>query len=69
VVVANAASQGLWLRKVLGELEGNDPVVPRLLMDNHSVVVLIKNLVLSGQSKNIDVKYHLVREIAKQGSI
>jgi hypothetical protein len=69
VVVANAASQGLWLRKVLGELEGNDPVVPRLLMDNHSVVVLIKNLVLSGQSKHIDVKYHLVREIAKQGSI
>jgi hypothetical protein len=69
VVVVNAASQGLWLRKVLGELEGNDLVVPRLLMDNHSVVVLIKNLVLSGQSKHIDVKYHLVREIAKQGSI
>jgi hypothetical protein len=54
---------------VLGELEGNDPVIPRLLVDNRSVVALVRNPVLSGRSKHIDVKYHLVHESAKQGSI
>ena len=30
---------------------------------------MIKNPVLSGQSKHIEVKYHLVRESAEQGKI
>jgi hypothetical protein len=54
---------------VLGELEGNDPVVPRLLVDNCSAVALIRNPVLSGRSRHIDVKYHLVCESAELGSI
>jgi hypothetical protein len=54
---------------VLGELEGNGPIVPRLLVDNSSAVALIRNPVLSSQSKHIDVKYHLVRESAEQGRI
>jgi hypothetical protein len=69
VATVNAACQGLWLRRVLGELECNDLVVPGLLVDNRSAVALIKNPVLSGRSKHIDVKYHLVRESAEQGSI
>jgi hypothetical protein len=32
-------------------------------------VALIKNPVLSGRSKHIEVKYHLVRESAEQGKI
>jgi hypothetical protein len=69
VAATNAACQGLWLRRVLGELEGNGPIVPRLLVDNSSAVALIRNPVLSSQSKHIDVKYHLVRESAEQGRI
>jgi hypothetical protein len=48
VAAANAACQRLWLRWVLGELEGNDPVAPRLLVDNCSTVALFRNPVLSG---------------------
>jgi hypothetical protein len=55
----------MWLRRVLDELEGAEPVVPKLKVDNRSTVALIKNSVLSGQSKHIEVKYHLVRESAK----
>jgi hypothetical protein len=47
-------------------LLGVDPVTPSLKMDNRSTVALIKNLILSGLSKHIEVKYHLVRECAKQ---
>jgi hypothetical protein len=54
---------------VLGELEGDKVVVPALMVDNQSAVALIKNPVLSGRSKHIEVKYHLVRESAEQGKI
>jgi hypothetical protein len=53
----------------LGELERVDPVVPSLKVDNHSAVALIKNPVLSGRSKHIEIKYHLVQECAKQGML
>jgi hypothetical protein len=38
-------------------------------VDNKSTIALIKNLVLDGQNKHIDVKYHLVREFAENGLI
>jgi hypothetical protein len=38
-------------------------------LDNKSTIALIKNLVLHGQSKDIKVKYHLVRECTKNGRI
>jgi hypothetical protein len=53
----------------MGELEGDESIVPKLKVGNCSIVALIRNPVLSGQSKHIEVKYHLVRESAKQGQI
>jgi hypothetical protein len=69
VAAANGACQALWLSRVLGELEGDKVVVPALMVDNQSAVALMKNPVLSGRSKHIEVKYHLVRESAEQGKI
>jgi hypothetical protein len=40
-----------------------------LRVDNKSVIALIKNPMLHGQSKHIEVKYHLVRESAENGGI
>jgi hypothetical protein len=54
---------------VLAEVQGSTPSTPLLRMDNKSAMALIKNLVLHGQSKHIEVKYHLVRESAKNGRI
>jgi hypothetical protein len=54
---------------VLAEVQGSTPSTPLLRMDNKSAIALIKNLVLHGQSKHIEVKYHLVRESAKNGRI
>jgi hypothetical protein len=38
-------------------------------MDNQSAVALIKNPILSGRNKHIEVKYHLIRESAEQGKV
>jgi len=40
-----------------------------LRVDNKSAIALMKNPVLHGQSKHIQVKYHLVRESVEEGLI
>jgi hypothetical protein len=40
-----------------------------LRVDNKSAISLTKNPVLHGQSKHIQVKYHLAREAAENGLI
>jgi hypothetical protein len=69
IVAANATCQGLWLARVLGEIQGTTQSSPVLRVDNKSAIALIKNQVLSGQSRHIEVKYHLVRESAARGQI
>jgi hypothetical protein len=46
-----------------------EPGVPVLKVDNKSSIALIRNPVLTGQSRHIEVKYHLVRESAAEGLI
>lgn len=69
IAAANAASQALWLARVLAEVQGTTPRAPMLKVDNKSAIALIKNPVLHGQSKHIRVKYHFVREAAEEGMI
>jgi hypothetical protein len=64
IAVANATCQALWLSRVLAEIHRTVADVPMLKIDNKSAISLIKNLVLSGQSRHIEVKCHLVRESA-----
>jgi hypothetical protein len=61
VATTSGAYQALWLSRVLG----GEVKVPTLLVDNQSTMALIKNPVLSGHSKHIEVKYYLVRESAE----
>jgi hypothetical protein len=57
--------QALWLAQVLAEVQGFAPSTPLLRVDNKFVIALIKNPVLHGQSKRIEMKYHLVQESAE----
>jgi hypothetical protein len=45
------------------------PSTPLLRVDNKSVIALIKNPVLHGQSKHIQMKYHLVRQSTENSRI
>ena len=58
IAAANAACQGMWLTRVLTEAHGSSPSVPMLKVDNKSAIALIKNPVLHGQSKHIEVSLH-----------
>jgi hypothetical protein len=69
ITTANATCQGLWLARVLGEVQSKLQSRPMLKVDNKSAIALIKNPVLSQQSKHIEVKYHLVCGSAARGQI
>jgi hypothetical protein len=69
IAAANATCQTLWLTRVLAEVEGYAPSMPLLRVDNKSAIAMIKNMVLHGQSKHIEVKYYLVDEFVENGLI
>jgi hypothetical protein len=69
IASANAACQGIWLSRLLGELLGIQAPKVNLLVDNKSAIALSKNPVHHERSKHIDTKYHFVRECVDNGSI
>jgi hypothetical protein len=69
VAATTAACQGIWLARLLGEMLNEEPLQPKLLVDNKSAISLAKNPVFHERSKHIDVKYHFIREQVEQGSV
>jgi hypothetical protein len=69
IAAANTTCQPLWLARVLVEMHGSAPSTPFLRVDNKSIIALTKNPVLHGQSKHIELKYHLVWVLAENGLI
>lgn len=64
-----AACQSIWLRGLLEEISGQKigPVI--LHVDNKSAIELMKNPVLHGRSKHIDVRFHFIRECIESGKL
>ena len=69
VTAATAACQAVWLRRLLGELTGEEAHPPALMVDNQPAIALAKNLVLHDRSKHIDVKFHFLMDCVDRGQI
>jgi hypothetical protein len=70
IAAATATKEGLWVRKLLGEVYGR--VSPlNLVVDNQSAVVLISQHTAgrSDRTKHIDVQYHFVRDRYQRGDM
>ncbi|KAA0037748.1 retrovirus-related Pol polyprotein from transposon TNT 1-94 [Cucumis melo var. makuwa] len=57
------------LRKILEELYFKQEGATKVYCDNSSAIKLSKNLVLHGRSKHIDVKFHFLRDLTRDGVI
>jgi hypothetical protein len=64
-----AASQVVWLRRVLEEVIGVQVPVPAIKMDNTAAIAIARNQVLHEHSKHIDVKFHFTKECVERGDI
>ncbi|CAI0432185.1 unnamed protein product [Linum tenue] len=71
VAASYCASQCVWLRRVLEQMNWKSCVrgATRIMCDNSSAIKLSKNPVLHGRSKHIDVRFHFLRELAKEGVV
>ena len=65
VAAASCACQAIWLRRILEEIQFKQQGETSIYCDNSSTIKLSRNLVLHGRSKHIDVKYHFLRDLAK----
>jgi len=69
VAAATVACQAFWLRRLLGELTGEEARPPALMVDNQPAIALAKNSVLHSRSKHIDVKFHFFRDCVGGGQL
>ena len=69
IAATSCACQGVWLRRILGKLGQNQATSTVIYCDNSSAIKLSKNPVLHGRSKHIDVRFHFLRELTRDGVV
>jgi hypothetical protein len=69
IATSTAATQALWLSRLLAELLGRHVEVVELKVDSKSALALAKNPVFHERSKHIRIKYHFIRSCLEDGSI
>ncbi|CAI0405434.1 unnamed protein product [Linum tenue] len=71
IAAAYCVAHCVWLKRILESLGWNSSSegCTTILCDNSSAIKLSKNPVLHGRSKHIDVRYHFIRDLAKEGVI
>ncbi|XP_048229099.1 secreted RxLR effector protein 161-like [Ricinus communis] len=69
VAAATCACQAIWMRRILEEISHAQVGEIVMLCDNTSTIKLSKNPVMHGRSKHIRVRYHFLKDLAKEGVI
>jgi hypothetical protein len=69
VAAASCACQGVWMRRVLEKLGHSQGKCTTVLCDNSSTIKLSKNPVMHGRSKHIDVRFHFLRDLTRDGVV
>jgi hypothetical protein len=69
VAAASCACQGIWLRNVLDFLKQKQQDCTIIYCDNSSSIKLSKNPVMHGRCKHIDVRFHFLRNLTKDGIV
>lgn len=69
VAAAFCACQCVWMTRILNEFGLKQAEGTTILCDNSSTIKLSKNPVLHGRSKHIDVRFHFLRNLTKDGVI
>lgn len=69
VAAASCSCQAIWLRRMQEFLGNQQQDSITIYCDNVSAIWLSKNPVMHGRSKHIDVRYHFLRDLYKDGTI
>ena len=69
VTADSYACQGVWMRRVLEKLGHSQGKCTTVLCDNSSTIKLSKNPVMHGRSKHIDVMFHFLHDLTRDGVV
>jgi hypothetical protein len=69
VAASMAATQGVWLSRLMEEMLGKESDTPLLYVDNKAAISLIKNSLLHNRRKHIEIRFHYIRECSEHGLI
>ena len=69
IATTTAATQAMWLSRLLGELLDRKMEAVELKVDSKSALALAKNPVFHDRSKHIRTKFHFFRDCLEEGSI
>jgi hypothetical protein len=69
VAAAHAGKEALWLRTFISEVFHPLPSATVLFSDNQSAIALTKDHQYHARTKHIDIRFHFIRWIVKNGSI
>jgi hypothetical protein len=69
IAAATAASQAVWLSRLLSEMIGGEAQKVKMRIDNQSAIELSKNPVHHERTKHIDLRYHFIRECVEEGKV
>ena len=68
IAAASCACQ-VWMSRILEKLGHNQSKCTSILCDNSSTIKLSKNPVMHGRIKHIDVRFHFLRDLIKDGVV
>jgi len=69
ISAAHCACQAVWMKRVLERLDCKQGTPIVIHCDNMSTIKLAKNSVMHGRSKHIDIRFHFLHELCKEGVI
>jgi len=69
VAAAACACHSIWMKRVLNSLGFPSCKCVKIFCDNSSTIKLSKNPVLHGRTKHIDIKFHFLRDLVKEGVV
>lgn len=69
VAAAACACQAVWMRRILEKLSHSQTGCTTVMCDNSSTIKLSKNPVMHGRSKHIDVRFHFLRDLTREGAV
>ena len=69
VTSCSTSCEVVWLRKLLSDLFDLQLDATCIYCNNQSCVKLSENLVFHDKSKNIEIKYHYIRDMVQRGVV
>ena len=69
IAQTHAAKEGIWLQTFVTEILGSEPTVMKVNCDNQGEIALVKDNKFHSRTKNIDLRYHFIREAVEDNKI